>query len=93
MVGEIEEEEDEFGATLAEDMSDEMSEEMSGELSDELSEEQLDEFEDDSVDLDDDIDVNPKERAARALEIRRALEARDEDRRLSEDLDYLDFDD
>lgn len=57
-----------------------------------LSEGDPDDF-DDEVDLDEELDASPKEIAARALEIRRALEVRDEQRRLSEDLDYLEFDD
>lgn len=58
-----------------------------------LSEDDPDDFDDDEVDLDEELDASPKEIAARALEIRRALEVRDEQRRLSEDLDYLEFDD
>jgi hypothetical protein len=58
-----------------------------------LSEDDADDFDDDEVDLDAELDASPKEIAARALEIRRALEVRDEERRLSEDLDYLEFDD
>jgi hypothetical protein len=58
-----------------------------------LSEDDADDFDDDEVDLDEELDASPKEIAARALEIRRALEVRDEERRLSEDLDYLEFDD
>ncbi|TDJ23043.1 MAG: hypothetical protein E2O54_09235 [Gammaproteobacteria bacterium] len=58
-----------------------------------LSENDSDDFDDDEVDLDEELDASPKEIAARALEIRRALEVRDEQRRLSEDLDYLEFDD
>jgi hypothetical protein len=58
-----------------------------------LSEDDKDDFDDDEVDLDEALDASPKEIAARALEIRRALEVRDEQRRLSEDLDYLEFDD
>ena len=58
-----------------------------------LSEDDADDFDDDEVDLDEELEASPKEIAARALEIRRALEVRDEQRRLSEDLDYLEFDD
>ena len=58
-----------------------------------LSEDDADDFDDDEVDLDEELEASPKEIAARALEIRRALEVRDEERRLSEDLDYLEFDD
>lgn len=74
MVGEIEDDEDDYDVPLSDD--------------------DMDDFENDDIELDDDMDdVSPRERAARALEIRRALEARDEARRLSEDVDYLDFED
>ena len=61
----------------------------------EQSDDDGDEFDadEDEIDLDEELEATPKERAARALEIRRALEVRDEQRRLSEDLDYLEFDD
>jgi hypothetical protein len=59
----------------------------------EQSDDDGDEFDDDEIDLDEELEASPKERAARALEIRRALEVRDEQRRLSEDLDYPKFDD
>ena len=61
----------------------------------EQSDDDGDEFDadEDAIDLDEELEASPKERAARALEIRRALEVRDEQRRLSEDLDYLEFDD
>jgi hypothetical protein len=61
----------------------------------EQSDDDGDEFDagEDEIDLDEELEASPKERAARALEIRRALEVRDEQRRLSEDLDYLEFDD
>ena len=58
-----------------------------------LSDDEPDDLVDDEIDLDEELDATPKERAARALEIRRALEVRDEQRRLSEDLDYLEFED
>ena len=60
----------------------------------EQSDDDGDEFDadEDEIDLDEELEATPKERAARALEIRRALEVRDEQRRLSEDLDYLEFD-
>lgn len=74
MVGEIEDDEDDYDVPLSDD--------------------DMDDFENDDVDMEEDLeDVSPRERAARALEIRRALEARDEARRLSEDLDYLEFED
>jgi hypothetical protein len=37
--------------------------------------------------------LDPRERAARSLEIRRAIESRIEERRLRSDLDYLEADD
>lgn len=59
-----------------------------------LPDEDLDDFEADDVDIEDDeeLGLDPKERAARSLEIRRAIEARLEERRLREDLDYLELD-
>lgn len=68
--------------------------------SDELSAEDLDEFEGDLADGDDldsvkvldDKNVPSKEQSGRALEIRRAIEERIEERQLNEDLDYLDYD-
>ena len=89
MAGEIEDDEvdeldDEYEVPPSEDYKEE-------------SDDETDEFDDDAdegeIDMDEELDASPKERAARALEIRRALEVRDEQRRLSEDLDYLDFDD
>ncbi len=68
--------------------------------SDELPAEDLDEFEGDLADGDDldsvkvldDKIVPSKEQSGRALEIRRAIEERIEERQLNEDLDYLDYD-
>ena len=70
--------------------------------SEELPAEDLDEFEGDVADGDDDDldsvaaldDKNApsKEQSGRALEIRRAIEERMEERQLHEDLDYLDYD-
>jgi hypothetical protein len=59
-----------------------------------LSDESLDDLVDDDEvpEDDDDIVLDPKERAARSLEIRRAIEARLESRRMQRDLDYLDLD-
>jgi hypothetical protein len=59
-----------------------------------LSDESLDDIVDDDAvsEDDDDIILDPKERAARSLEIRRAIEARLEARRMQRDLDYLDLD-
>jgi hypothetical protein len=58
-----------------------------------LSDESLDDLVDDDDVLEDDEDIvlDPKERAARSLEIRRAIEARLEARRMQRDLDYLDL--
>jgi hypothetical protein len=82
MVSEIEDDkvDDDYEEPLSEDHT-------------EQSDDDGDEFDDDETDLDEEHEASPKERAARALEIRRALEVRDEQRRLSEDLDYLEFDD
>ena len=44
------------------------------------------------TELDAVVELSSKEQSARALEIRRAIEARQEQRRLDEDLDYLDYD-
>ena len=70
--------------------------------SEELPVEDLDEFEGDvddgdvddldSVTASDDKNVPSKEQSIRSLEIRRAIEERREERRLHEDLDYLDYD-
>ncbi len=83
MAGEIEDD----------DVQDDEVDEVEDDYDGSLSEDDEDDFDDDEVDLDEALDASPKELAARALEIRRALEVRDEQRRLSEDLDYLEFDD
>ena len=83
MAGEIEDD----------DVQDDEVDEVEDDYDGSLSEDDEDDFDDDKVDLDEALDASPKELAARALEIRRALEVRDEQRRLSEDLDYLEFDD
>jgi hypothetical protein len=105
MVSEIEDDkvDDDYEEPLSEDYKEEAedykeeSEDYKEESDDhtEQSGDDGDEFDDDEdeIDLDDELEASPKERAARALEIRRALEVRDEQRRLSEDLDYLEFDD
>ncbi len=103
MVSEIEDDkvDDDYEEPLSEDSKEE-SEDSKEESEDykeqsedhtEQSDGDGDEFDDDETDLDEEHEASPKERAARALEIRRALEVRDEQRRLSEDLDYLEFDD
>ena len=83
MAGEIEDD----------DVQDDEVDEVEDDYDVSLSEDDEDDLDDDEVDLDEALDASPKEIAARALEIRRALEVRDEQRRLSEDLDYLEFDD
>jgi hypothetical protein len=84
MVSEIEDDkvDDDYEEPLSEDYKEE---------SDDHTEQSDDDG--DEIDLDEELEASPKERAARVLEIRRALEVRDEQRRLSEDLDYLEFDD
>ena len=57
-----------------------------------LSEEDLDEFESDG-DGEEEVVLDPRERAARSLEIRRAIESRIEERKMRSDLDYLEVDD
>ncbi|XOV81880.1 MAG: hypothetical protein ACFHXK_13535 [bacterium] len=58
----------------------------------------LDEFDADSDDDGEDVDrieaevLTPKAQDARSLEIRRAIEEREEKRRQKADIDYLDFD-
>ncbi len=73
---------------------------MAGEVEDdeddqdgELSDDGLDEFEGDEDDGVDIATLDPRERAARSLEIRRAIESRLEDRKMRHDLDYLEIDD
>jgi hypothetical protein len=55
-----------------------------------LSDEDLENFVEDGDMERDDTPLDPKERAARSLEIRRAIEARAEARRMRRELDYLD---
>jgi hypothetical protein len=105
MVSEIEDDkvDDDYEGPLSEDYKEEAedykeeSEDYKEQSDDhtEQSDDDGDEFDDDEdeIDLDEELEASPKERAARALEIRRSLEVRDEQRRLSEDLDYLEFDD
>ena len=57
-------------------------------------EEDLDLVDEDDIDADEeDIIEDPKERAARSLKVRRAIEDRMEAKRLEDDLNYLDVDD
>ena len=72
---------------------------MAGEIDDDeddsdmpLSEEGLDDLEGDGDGEDESVPLDPRERAARSLEIRRAIESRIEERRLRNDLDYLESD-
>ena len=46
----------------------------------------------DTEDIDAVVELSSKEQSARSLEIRRAIEERMADKRLHEDLDYLDMD-
>ena len=50
---------------------------------------------DDGVDLDEEVDVSKEDpsSAAQLLAIRRALEDREDQKKMSRELDYLDFDD
>lgn len=77
-----------------------LEEDLEGDESDEASVGALDE--DDEIDLDDDsredlraVDeaLSQKDQNARSLAIRRAIEARMEEKKLNTDLDYLDLDD
>jgi len=85
MAGETEDIEDD------EDDEDDMtlSADESAEHSAEESDEDLETFVEDG-DIDDATPLDPKERAARSLEIRRAIEARQEARKIRRELDYLD---
>jgi hypothetical protein len=58
-----------------------------------LSEEDLDDFESDGDGEEEGLVLDPRERAARSLEIRRAIESRIEERKMRSDLDYLELDD
>ncbi len=73
---------------------------MTGEIEDdeddqdgELSDDGLDDFDGDDDDSVDVASLDPRERAARSLEIRRAIESRIEERKMRHDLDYLEVDD
>ena len=61
----------------------------------------IEEFDDDIVDDDSDesaekidevVEMTSKEQSARSLEVRRAIEARMDKKKLAEDIDYLDMD-
>jgi hypothetical protein len=74
------------------------AETMAGEIEDDdeemegsLSEDEMEEFE--SEDDEAEVILDPRERAARSLEIRRAIEAKLEERKMRDHLDYLDGDD
>ncbi len=58
-----------------------------------LSGEDLDDFESEGETEEDNLVLDPRERAARSLEIRRAIESRIEERKMRSDLDYLEIDD
>jgi hypothetical protein len=58
-----------------------------------LSAKDLDEFESDGDGEEEGVVLDPRERAARSLEIRRAIESRIEERKMRSDLDYLEVDD
>ena len=58
-----------------------------------LSDEDLDAFESDSEAEEETVVLDPRVRAARSLEIRRAIESRIEERKMRGDLDYLELDD
>jgi len=70
-------------------------EELEESFKESLGDDDIDEFQSDDVDEDlkvvDEV-LNHKDQNARTLAIRRALEEREEARRISEDLDYLDLD-
>ena len=77
-----EEEEDEFAASEDSEIdADELEDDLDGDLEDE-----------DGVDIDSVVELTSQEQNARSLEIRRALEERREEKKLHEDLDYLDLD-
>jgi len=57
-----------------------------------LSDDDLEEFEGDAEAEEENLVVDSRVRAARTLEIRRAIESRLEERRMREDLDYLETD-
>ncbi len=73
----------------------EESEALEEDFKETLAEDDIDAFDEDEVDEDlkvVDEALNQKDQNARTLAIRRALEEREESRRISEDLDYLDLD-
>ena len=77
-----EEEEDEFAASDDSEIdADELEDDLDSDLEDE-----------DGVDIDSVVELTSQEQNARSLEIRRALEERREEKKLHEDLDYLDLD-
>lgn len=71
---------DEFAESDADDVSPDIDE-----FDDELDE-------DPAEDIDAVVELSSKEQSARSLEVRRAIEARQEQKRLDEDIDYLDLD-
>ncbi|HTO57204.1 MAG TPA: hypothetical protein VMJ74_05385 [Pseudomonadales bacterium] len=55
--------------------------------------EDLEDFEGEGDSEEEGLVLDPRERAARSLVIRRAIESRIEDRKMRSDLDYLELDD
>jgi hypothetical protein len=58
-----------------------------------LSDDDLDAFEGDADSEEESVVMDPRLRAARTLEIRRAIESRLEERKMRHDLDYLENED
>ena len=83
MTSEIEDDEDEFDDEARDEDADDVD-------ADDVVLDDL--VEEDDGEQDEDALIDPKERAARSLEIRRAIEERVDEKRLDEDLNYLDAD-
>lgn len=81
--------EDQFSEDDAEDQ-DEFEEEAGDEVSPDIDE--FDDVDDGAEDIDAVVELSSKEQNARSLEVRRAIEARIEKKKLDEDIDYLDLD-
>ena len=93
MASEIEDDEDDF-----EDVPEDVSEDGEDlDLVDDMEVDDVDVASEEVEAVGDDVDVDleedPKEKAARTKQARRAIEDRLEARRLDEDLNYLDIDD
>ena len=78
-------------ADAEEEINDEFASDDEDAMAD-LDDELPDDLDDEETNIDAVVELSSKEQSARSLEIRRALEERNEQRRLSEDLDYLDLD-